>query len=94
MNPILHRLDEVHHGLREESRLTFRSQLLGRLPSDVHGYGACASTASGSDVTAMAVHASASVSPPPQLGGPQEKMSFFQIASAPILSIPIYFKTC
>ena len=28
------------------------------------------------------------------LGGPQEKMSFFQIASGPILSIPIYLKTC
>ena len=27
-------------------------------------------------------------------GGPQEKMSFFQIASGPILSIPIYLKTC
>jgi hypothetical protein len=26
--------------------------------------------------------------------GPQEKMSFFQIASGPILSIPIYLKTC
>jgi len=29
----------------------------------------------------------------PKLGGPQEKMSFFQIASGPILSIPIYLKT-
>ena len=28
------------------------------------------------------------------IGGPQEKMSFFQIASGPILSIPIYLKTC
>jgi hypothetical protein len=28
-----------------------------------------------------------------QVGGPQEKMSFFQIASGPILSIPIYLKT-
>ena len=28
------------------------------------------------------------------LGGPQEKMSFFQIASGPILSIPIYSKVC
>ena len=30
----------------------------------------------------------------PSVGGPQEKMSFFQIASGPILSIPIYLKTC
>ena len=30
----------------------------------------------------------------PTLGGAQEKMSFFQIASGPILSIPIYLKTC
>ena len=30
----------------------------------------------------------------PHLGGPQEKMSFFQIASGPILSIPIHSKTC
>jgi hypothetical protein len=30
----------------------------------------------------------------PKVGGPQEKMSFFQIASGPILSIPIYLKTC
>jgi len=29
-----------------------------------------------------------------EVGGPQEKMSFFQIASGPILSIPIYLKTC
>ncbi len=28
------------------------------------------------------------------IGGPQEKMSFFQIASGPILSIPIHSKTC
>ncbi len=28
------------------------------------------------------------------VGGPQEKMSFFQIASGPILSIPIHSKTC
>jgi hypothetical protein len=28
------------------------------------------------------------------LGGPQEKMSFFEISSGPILSIPIYLKTC
>ena len=28
------------------------------------------------------------------VGGPQEKMSIFQIASGPILSIPIYLKTC
>ena len=28
------------------------------------------------------------------IGGPQEKMSFFQIASGPILSIPIYSKVC
>jgi hypothetical protein len=28
------------------------------------------------------------------VGGPHEKMSFFQIASGPILSIPIYLKTC
>ncbi len=28
------------------------------------------------------------------VGGPQEKMSFFQIDSGPILSIPIYLKTC
>ena len=27
-------------------------------------------------------------------GGPHEKMSFFQIASGPILSIPIHLKTC
>ncbi len=30
----------------------------------------------------------------PQIGGPQEKMSFFQIASGPILSIPFHFKVC
>jgi hypothetical protein len=29
-----------------------------------------------------------------EVGGPHEKMSFFQIASGPILSIPIYLKTC
>ena len=29
-----------------------------------------------------------------KLGGPQEKMPFFQIASGSILSIPIYLKTC
>jgi hypothetical protein len=29
-----------------------------------------------------------------QVGGPQEKMSFFQIASGPILSIPIHSNTC
>ena len=28
------------------------------------------------------------------LGGPQEKMSFFQIASGPILSIPFHLKVC
>ena len=28
------------------------------------------------------------------LGGPQEKMPFFQIASGPILSIPIHSKVC
>ena len=28
------------------------------------------------------------------LGGPHEKMSFFQIASGPILSIPIHSKVC
>ncbi len=28
------------------------------------------------------------------LGGPQEKMSFFQIASGPILSTPIHSNTC
>jgi hypothetical protein len=28
------------------------------------------------------------------VGGPQEKMSFFQIASGPNLSIPIHSKTC
>jgi hypothetical protein len=28
------------------------------------------------------------------IGGPHEKMSFFQIASGPILSIPIHLKTC
>jgi hypothetical protein len=27
-------------------------------------------------------------------GGPQEKMSFFQIASGPILSIPFHLKVC
>ena len=30
----------------------------------------------------------------PKVGGPQEKMSFFQIASGPILSIPIDLNTC
>ena len=29
-----------------------------------------------------------------EVGGPQEKMSFFQIASGPILSIPFHLKTC
>ena len=29
-----------------------------------------------------------------QIGGLQEKMSFFQIASGPILSIPIHSNTC
>ena len=29
-----------------------------------------------------------------RVGGPHEKMSFFQIASGPILSIPIHLKTC
>ncbi len=29
-----------------------------------------------------------------KVGGPQEKMSFFQIASGPILSIPIHSNTC
>jgi hypothetical protein len=29
-----------------------------------------------------------------KVGGPQEKMSFFQIASVPILSIPFHLKTC
>jgi hypothetical protein len=28
------------------------------------------------------------------VGGPQEKMSFFQIASGPILSIPLHLKVC
>jgi hypothetical protein len=28
------------------------------------------------------------------VGGPREKMSFFQIASGPILSIPIHSNTC
>jgi len=59
-------------------------------------------------VRAIAVHGSAMIDggreerpPPPKsgeggiwLGGPQEKMSFFQIAPGPILSIPIYLKTC
>ncbi len=31
---------------------------------------------------------------PSELGGPQEKMSFFQIASGPILSIPFHLKVC
>ncbi len=34
------------------------------------------------------------VHPTTGLGGPQEKMSFFQIASGPILSIPIHSNTC
>ena len=29
-----------------------------------------------------------------EVGGPHEKMSFFQIASGPILSIPIHSKVC
>jgi hypothetical protein len=29
-----------------------------------------------------------------EVGGPQEKMHFFQIASGSILSVPIYLKTC
>ncbi len=29
-----------------------------------------------------------------QIRGPQEKMSFFQIASGPILSIPFHLKVC
>jgi len=33
-------------------------------------------------------------SDPLQIGGPQEKMSFFQIASGPILSIPFHLKVC
>ena len=30
----------------------------------------------------------------PSIGGPQEKMPFFQIASGPILSIPIHSNIC
>ncbi len=45
-------------------------------------------------VGAVGISSSSLHHPTAQVGGPQEKMSFFQIASGPILSIPFHLKVC